>query len=124
MGKKHSVTTFYLESLILIVIVMAVILTLSGVFGLANAQSHKASLLTEAVHLAENAAESAAAYTDGTSYQAALDVINRDSQDLRVQVSENPESESLVRYDISVYDKSSNHVIYELTTTVCQREVS
>ncbi len=54
--KKH-ITSFYVETLILILVFVAVILTLTRVFGLAKKQSEEAKLLTSAVTLAQNAAE-------------------------------------------------------------------
>ena len=54
--KKH-ITSFYVETLILILVFVAVILTLTQVFGMAKKQSEEAKLLTSAVTLAQNAAE-------------------------------------------------------------------
>jgi hypothetical protein len=59
--KKHQITAFYLETLLLIAVFVAVILVLTQLFGAARAQSSGAKTLTNAVILAENAAESAAA---------------------------------------------------------------
>ena len=54
--RKH-ITSFYVETLILILVFVAVILTLTQVFGMAKKQSEEAKLLTDAVTLAQNAAE-------------------------------------------------------------------
>ncbi len=54
---NKRVTSFYVETLILIVVFVAVILALTQVFGLAKKQSEEAKLLTGAVTLAQNAAE-------------------------------------------------------------------
>lgn len=54
---NKRVTSFYVETLILIVVFVAVILALTLVFGLAKRQSEEAKLLTGAVTLAQNAAE-------------------------------------------------------------------
>ncbi len=54
--KKH-ITSFYIETLILVLVFVAVILTLAQVFGLAKKQSEEAKLLTAAVTVAQNAAE-------------------------------------------------------------------
>ena len=54
---NKRVTSFYVETLILIVVFVAVILALTRVFGLAKKQSEEAKLLTGAVTLAQNAAE-------------------------------------------------------------------
>ena len=54
--KKH-ITPFYIETLVLVLVFVAVILTLTQVFGMAKKQSEEAKLLTAAVTLAQNAAE-------------------------------------------------------------------
>ena len=54
---NKRVPSFYVETLILIVVFVAVILALTRVFGLAKKQSEEAKLLTGAVTLAQNAAE-------------------------------------------------------------------
>ena len=54
---NKRVTSFYVETLILIVVFVTVILALTRVFGLAKKQSEEAKLLTGAVTLAQNAAE-------------------------------------------------------------------
>ena len=54
---NKRVTSFYVETLILIVVFVAVILARTRVFGLAKKQSEEAKLLTGAVTLAQNAAE-------------------------------------------------------------------
>ena len=58
--KKH-ITAFYLETLLMIVVFIAIILVLTNFFSDARIQSVQASHLTEAVVLAENAAEAVAA---------------------------------------------------------------
>ena len=72
--KKH-ITSFYVETLILILVFVAVILTLTQVFGMAKKQSEEAKLLTSAVTLAQNAAEafSASAADSGEELLALLD---------------------------------------------------
>ena len=61
MKKQSRFTAFYLETLILIVVFIAIILVLTQVFGLARVQSVKARQLTDAVVLAGNAAEAVSA---------------------------------------------------------------
>lgn len=60
-GKKQHITSFYMETLVLALIFIAVILVLTKVFALSGQMSGKAKVLTNAVHLAENAAEALAA---------------------------------------------------------------
>lgn len=69
--KKQPLTSFYLEALLLVVIFVAMILVLTGVFGAARAQSVQARRLTQAVTLAANAAEAATA-SDSPEQAAAL----------------------------------------------------
>ena len=67
--KKHHLTSFYLEALLLVAVFIAMILVLTGVFGVSRAQSAKAERLTRAVALASNAAEAVSA--SGSLEQAA-----------------------------------------------------
>ena len=59
-GGGH-ITAFYLETLLLILVFIAIILVLTSVFGMARTQSGDAALLTSAVSLAGNAAEAVSA---------------------------------------------------------------
>jgi hypothetical protein len=61
MKKKQHITAFYMEMLVLITVFIVVILILTKVFALSRQQSAKARILTNAVCLAENTAETAAA---------------------------------------------------------------
>lgn len=63
MKRNHSITAFYFETLLLIVVFLAIILVLTQIFGLARMQSASARQLTDAVTLAGNAAE-AFSYSD------------------------------------------------------------
>ena len=58
--KKH-ITAFYLETLLLVVVFVAIILVITQVFGSAKAKSAQAKHLTQAVMLAEDAAEAVSA---------------------------------------------------------------
>lgn len=60
-GKRRHVTNFYMETLILVVVLVAVILVLTRLFAFSADLSSRAGRLTRAVHLAENAAEAVAA---------------------------------------------------------------
>ena len=62
--KKQQFTSFYLEALLLIVVFVAMILVLTGVFGAARVQSTRARQLSQAVTLAANAAEAVSASDD------------------------------------------------------------
>ena len=63
-GRRRHVANFYMETLILVVVLVAVILVLTRVFAFSADLSSRAGRLTRAVHLAENAAEAVAA-SDG-----------------------------------------------------------
>ena len=69
---RKQITSFYLESLLLIVIFTAILLILLGVFSGAKAQSVRAEQLTKAVIMAENAAEAVAASDSMEDLQALL----------------------------------------------------
>ena len=60
-GKHEQITAFYLETIVLIVSFVLVILVLTNVFGLGKLESTNAQDLTNAVRLAETAAEAFAA---------------------------------------------------------------
>ena len=71
--KKHNITSFYVETLLLVIVFVACILLLTQIFGAAKTASTDAKLLTNAVALAENTAEAFSA-SDGTeSLRALLD---------------------------------------------------
>ncbi|MBQ6583339.1 MAG: hypothetical protein IJH77_05890 [Mogibacterium sp.] len=59
MTKKKSITAFYLETILMILIFVCVILILTRVFSIARMESVRAERTTTAVLLAENAAEAA-----------------------------------------------------------------
>ena len=63
MKKQQHITAFYLETLLLIVVFISIILVLTQIFGMGKLQSGEAKRLTNAVCLAENAAEAFAAAT-------------------------------------------------------------
>ena len=55
MKQKAQTTSFYVETLLLIAVFVAIILGLTQIFGLAEAESSRSEQLTGAVMLAENA---------------------------------------------------------------------
>lgn len=59
--KRHHITAFYMETLLLIVVFISIILVLTRVFGIGKLESQSAKLLTSSVSLAENAAEAVSA---------------------------------------------------------------
>ena len=71
--KKQQMTAFYLEALLLVLVFVAMILVLTGVFGAARVQSREARLLNSAVTLASNGAEAFAAAGSPEALAAILD---------------------------------------------------
>lgn len=99
MKKQRHITAFYLETLLLVGLLVAVIMVLVGVFGIAKAKSMDATRLTDAVILAEDAAEALAASDSMEEVKALLDengdaemiddvidvlLIHRDGYDIRI----------------------------------------
>lgn len=72
-NRKHPVTAFYIEALILVAVFTIVILVLTRVFAWSGQIGRKAALLTNAVHLSENAAEAVAASDSLEEVMALLD---------------------------------------------------
>lgn len=64
MNKRHPITAFYVEALILILAFVGIILILTQVFGAGQALSSDADQLTRAVGMAQNTAEAVAAAED------------------------------------------------------------
>ena len=91
MTKRGHITGFYLETLLLIAVFIAIILVLTHVFGLGQGQSAEAKLLTNAVCLAQNAAE-------GFFLE---DPVDRGETETRygADLTEDPEGEFLVRIE-------------------------
>ena len=73
MTKREHITGFYLETLLLIAVFIAIILVLTHIFGLSQAQSAEAKALTNAVCLAQNAAEAVSASSGPEELMALLD---------------------------------------------------
>ena len=94
---NKRVTSFYVETLILILVFVAVILALTQVFGLAKKQSEEARLLTSAVTLAQNAAEAFSAADSAESLRALL-------ESFAIQLEELKE---LSRNEVKLRDKSA-----------------
>ncbi|MBQ9059757.1 MAG: hypothetical protein IJ128_01265 [Firmicutes bacterium] len=61
MNRGRTMTAFYLETVLMVIIFVLVIAILSQVFGMSRSESRQAEQLTNAVCLAQNAAEAAAA---------------------------------------------------------------
>lgn len=130
-------TAFYIETLLMIVAFVAVILVLTRTFGEARRESARAKELTDAVILAQNAAEAVSASEDledlarllGTTQKTEV----RDGKLFAVsddgyitEVSWEPKGEetgTLVSSTIAVRLAGSDDLIYKLDTAVFLREV-
>ena len=73
MKKENHVTAFYLEVLLLTVGLIGIVLVLTQIFALGRRESAEARELTDAVCLAQNAAEAFAASADPEELCAILD---------------------------------------------------
>ena len=133
---NKRVTSFYVETLILIVVFVAVILALTQVFGLAKKQSEEEKLLTGAVTLAQNAAEAFSAADSPESLLALLDEggnavleagtvtasygadMKPDPEGvLRVEVERVPGSRQTAEGTVRVVRRDTGEEIYSLETT-------
>jgi len=144
--KRRHVTGFYIETLVLIVIFVTVVLVLTQIFGVSRNESRTALKLTNAVTLAENAAEAVSASKDP---EALVQLLNTDNnarydeeegvliyygEDLRpsadgiylVQVGWEPqqtEAGTMVNSEISVWYTHEREPLYVLETAVYLPEV-
>ena len=148
MKKNGHISAFYLETLLLILVFIAIILVLTHVFGLGKVQSGEAKLLTNAVCLAENAAEAVSASDSAQTVAELLDEggnvrlldsgtveANYDSDmkpdmtraaSLRVLISWEPAADDpeFVTGTIRVYHGERADALYELHTAVLLEGVS
>ena len=147
--KKQHVTAFYLETLLLILVFVAIILVLSQIFGIGKAQSGQAKLLTNAVCLAENGAEAVSASGSEEELLALLNQKNNASWRqgeppvlsvrydtdmrpdpagrLRMDITWSPSGETEERFvisTISVYYGEQTDPVYALDTAVFLGEVA
>lgn len=139
--KKHGeITAFYLETLLLILVFVAILLVLTQVFGLGRMQSAEARSLTDAVSLAQNTAEAFAAaespeellrlldaegcaslLPDTAGVEARYDAALRPAADgcylvQTLWLSEPDESGVLVSGTILVFRSSGGEELYRLET--------
>ncbi len=107
MNKRHPITAFYVEALILILAFVGIILILTQVFGAGHALSSDADQLTRAVGLAQNTAEAVAAAED---FEDLSDIMEEG------QVGGSADPEGIWNY----YDKDGNPSedgVYHVWTT-------
>ena len=94
MKQKSHLTSFYVETLLMVLIFTGMIVILSSVFSLARVQSVRSGRLTNAVCLAQNAAEAVAA---STSAQDVLDIL--EEEDNGELTEENGRTAVVLLYD-------------------------
>ena len=149
MRKSEHVTAFYVEVLLMIVVVTVMVLVLTNVFALSRMESATAKSLTNAVCLAENAAEAFSASSTPEQLLALLDeggnagfaegaavTTLRASYDADMRpdaeggtvllITWEPEGAwtgGLVRCTITVLSEDGSEV-YTLRTAVCLREAA
>ena len=109
---KKRTTAFYIETLIMILVFVAVILILSHVFGIAVNRSREADMLTRAVSLAQNTAETLEE-TIASSEGDVGGVIEKPEGDLTLTVKWRAE-QNLLKADILVAESSSGREVYSL----------
>lgn len=143
--KKHgSITGFYLETLLLIAVFIAIILVLTRVFGLGQAMSGEAKLVTNAVTLAQNAAEAVSASASPEDLAALLDENGNASADgqgavvarydgdmtpdpageIAVEATWEPAEDGLVQSVVTVTLDGRADPVYSLHTAVYLGEVT
>lgn len=149
MKDRARFSAFYIEALLLVLILVAVILTLAQVFALGQVQSRRAKLLTEGVCLAVNAAEAASASDSPEKLAALLDEVGnteimKGEETPTVRAFYSPgmrpdpdgelivdirwdlrpgESGSLARVEILVTERTRGEQIYSMETAVFLPEV-
>ena len=94
MKQKSHLTSFYVETLLMVLIFTGMIVILSSVFSLARVQSVRSARLTNAVCLAQNAAEAVAA---STSAQDVLEIL--EEEDNGELTEENGRTAVVLLYD-------------------------
>ena len=145
--KRSQLTSFFLEALLLVIVFVAMILVLTGVFGASHAQSKEAKFLTQAVTLAANAAEAVSAADDPAQAAKMLDeggnvhLVDNEIEafyitdgsagkngtgTLRmiVEFEQDTDDASLLKSTISIYDEEHDAVIYKLETAKYRKEAA
>ena len=107
MKRENHVTAFYIEVLLLTVGLIGIVLVLTQIFALGRRESAEARELTDAVCLAQNAAEAFAASADPEELCELLD-----------------EAGVLVRSRITVTERDSAREIYSLETASFRKEAA
>ena len=146
MKRSGHITAFYLETLMLIMVFLGIILILTRIFGMGRLQSAEAARLSDAVTLAQNAAEAVSAARTPAELGALLvpDAGLREKtvtsgKDIRVSfdralrpdpagpytvvISWDEEADGFVRSHIEVFTRTGRDGLYALDTAVFHGEV-
>lgn len=125
MRTHKNITSFYMETLPLIAAFAVIILVLTAVFGGARVESVRAGRLTQAVILAERAAEAVSASESLEDVQALLDedgntqlgddLLTVSNDEYNIEITWEPDG-AVVSSTITVY--VADEVIYTLDTAV------
>lgn len=130
MRKGQSITAFYVESLLLILVFIGILLALTQIFGLSRRESVQAKLLTNAVTLAQNAADDflSGQYgltreegDDGRRYTA--DMAPDPDGRLSVRIHWTRQADML-EGTVSVYDDQQSELLFSLPLAKYVEEVS
>ena len=113
MKRRTQLTAFYLETLIMIVIMIGILLVLTQVLGSSRRQSAQAKRVTEAVTIAQSVAEAAARTEDLSEVQKTLEL---DSFKAEGNVGENQTCEGLWRWEHKTVDQEENVQVSYLET--------
>lgn len=140
MKQKGEITAFYIETLIMITVMMGILLVMTQILGLSKQGNIKAHRLTQAVTIAQSAAETASAAEDLEDFQQALGLEafelvkeSDDSQicsgiyhwdsDFRIRITRT--SEDGLRTDrIQVFPVSGTEEIYSLVVEHAEDSLS
>lgn len=148
MTDRKSATAFYLETVIMIIIFVLIILVLTRAFGEAKLESTEAARLTNAVCLAQNAAEALeasddenelmdllneaenASWNEGSPVTSLRVFYDRDMNpsaegDTWMDVTWEPDERdagTFVKSSITVYDSLHKEPVYHIDTGVYIRE--
>lgn len=74
MKQKGQITAFYIETLIMITVMMGILMVLTQILGLSKQGNVQARQLTQAVTIAQSAAETASSVSDLEDFRKALNL--------------------------------------------------
>lgn len=150
MKKDNHITAFYIEVLLLTLVLIGIVLVLTQIFALGRKESASARELTDAVCLAQNAAEAFSASDSGEELRARLDengntaLVYGDNgpvvtagydaalqgdRDGRFRLTaaweeESAEAGRLIRCTITVTSAADGREIYSLRTALFRKEAA